>query len=82
MHTANDVFYDTSGGHEEGIHEKVPVEETRPPSPGPAIAGTVLLQTSRENIRSTTSATCPAVWEFTSVNIVDISHPYTQYITC
>ena len=37
--TALDSFYDTSG-HED-IPENVPVEETRPPSPGPAIAGTI-----------------------------------------
>jgi hypothetical protein len=42
--TAIDAFYDTGVGHGEeegGIHESVPVEETRPPSPGPAIAGTI-----------------------------------------
>ena len=42
--TAIDAFYDTGVGHEVqegGIHEGVPVEETRPPSPGPAIAGTI-----------------------------------------
>ena len=37
---AIDAFYDTSGGHED-IHESVPVEETRPPSPGPAVTGTI-----------------------------------------
>ena len=41
LQVAIDVFYDTSGGHEEGVHESVPVEETRPLSPGPAIAGTI-----------------------------------------
>ena len=41
LQTAIDAFYDTSGGHGEDVHESVPVEETRPPSPGPAIAGTI-----------------------------------------
>ena len=41
LQTAIDAFYDTSGGHEEDIPETLPVEETRPPSPGPAIAGTI-----------------------------------------
>ena len=41
LQVAIDAFYDTSGGHEEGVHESVPVEETRPSSPGLAIAGTI-----------------------------------------
>ena len=39
LQTAIDSFYDNSG-HDE-VHENVPMEETRPPSPGPAIAGTI-----------------------------------------
>ena len=33
LQTAIDALYDTSCGHEEGVHKSVPVEETRPPSP-------------------------------------------------
>ena len=39
--TAIDAFYDVSSGHEEDVHESVPMEEIHPPSPGPAIAGTI-----------------------------------------
>ena len=39
MQAAIDAFYDTSGGQEVDLPESVPVEETRPPSPGAAIAG-------------------------------------------
>ena len=28
LQVAIDAFYDMSGGHEEGVHESVPVEET------------------------------------------------------
>ena len=78
LQTAIDALYDTSCGHEEGVHESVPIKETHPPSPGPAMSVPVeemhppsprtshswdhpplrlLLQTSRENVRSTASVT-------------------------
>ena len=41
LQTAINTFYNTSCGHEEGVHESVPIEETCPPSSGPAIAGTI-----------------------------------------
>ena len=71
LQVAIDAFYDTSCGHEEGIHESVPAEETRPPSPRTSHSWDhpppclLLLQTSRENIRSTTSDTWLVMWEVT-----------------